>query len=107
MDGRRHRVVRDLVDRHVLVTEEEIRCGIAVAYSQLRTVAEGVLRLADEERSFLIITHYQRVLDYVTPHHIHVLVDGTIGASGGPELAEEIETTGYDAYRETPAEPVA
>lgn len=65
----------------------------------LKTVAEGILRLADETRSFLVITHYQRMLDYVTPQFIHVLVDGRIVASGGPELAAEIEDAGYDAYR--------
>jgi Fe-S cluster assembly ATP-binding protein len=72
----------------------------------LRIVADGVKRLADETRSFLIITHYQRMLDYVTPDHLHVLLDGRIVASGGPELAQEIESTGYDAYRSAAAEAI-
>lgn len=73
----------------------------------LRIVADGVLRLADESRGFLIITHYQRLLDYVTPHFIHVLIDGRIATSGGPEMASEIETAGYEAYRSSTPETVS
>ena len=62
----------------------------------LRTVAEGINALADGRRGFLIITHYQRILNYVRPHHIHVLFDGRIIKSGGPELALELEAEGYE-----------
>ncbi len=62
----------------------------------LRTVAEGINALADDRRGFLIITHYQRILNYVRPHHIHVLFDGRIIKSGGPELALELEAEGYE-----------
>jgi Fe-S cluster assembly ATP-binding protein len=65
----------------------------------LRTVAEGVERLRNEERGFLIITHYQRMLDYITPDVVHVFVDGTIVDTGDPELAKAIEESGYDDYR--------
>jgi len=71
----------------------------------LRTVADGVMRLANEERGFLIITHYQRMLEYVTPHVVHVLVDGKFVTTGGPELADEIEETGYDRYRPPAVSP--
>jgi Fe-S cluster assembly ATP-binding protein len=47
------------------------------------------------DRAFLVITHYQRLLDYITPDFVHVLVDGKIVRSGGPELALELEDTGY------------
>jgi Fe-S cluster assembly ATP-binding protein len=61
----------------------------------LKTVAEGVNRLRDERRSFLVITHYQRLLNYIVPDHVHVLLDGRIVRSGGKELALELEERGY------------
>jgi len=65
----------------------------------LRIVAEGVKKLATSERGFLIITHYQRMLDHITPDFVHIFVDGTIIESGGPELAVRIEEQGYDDFR--------
>lgn len=65
----------------------------------LRTVAEGVRRVADDENGFLIITHYQRMLDYIDPTHVHVFVDGRIVESGGAPLAARVEQDGYDAFR--------
>lgn len=62
----------------------------------LRTVAEGISALADGTRSFLIITHYQRILNYVRPHFVHILFDGRIIKSGGPDLAHELEAEGYE-----------
>jgi Fe-S cluster assembly ATP-binding protein len=64
----------------------------------LRIVAEGVNALRSPERSMLVITHYQRLLDYVRPDRVHVLAAGRIVASGGPELAHELEREGYDKY---------
>jgi len=61
----------------------------------LRTVAEGVNAMRGEDRSFLVITHYQRLLNYIVPDFVHVLVDGRIVRSGGKELAQELEETGY------------
>jgi len=63
----------------------------------LRTVAEGVNALMNPEMGLLLITHYQRLLNYIKPQFVHVLVDGRIARSGGPELAEELEATGYEA----------
>ncbi len=65
----------------------------------LKIVAEGVERLRTEERGFLIITHYQRMLDYITPDVVHVFHDGQIVESGGPDLADRIEQSGYEDYR--------
>jgi Fe-S cluster assembly ATP-binding protein len=62
----------------------------------LRTVADGVNALMNPEMGLLLITHYQRLLNYVKPQFVHVLIDGRIVRSGGPELAEELEQTGYD-----------
>ncbi len=63
----------------------------------LRTVAEGVNALMNPEMGLLLITHYQRLLNYIKPQFVHVLIDGRIAKSGGAELAEELESTGYDA----------
>ena len=64
----------------------------------LRIVSEGVNALRSEGRSMLVITHYQRLLDYIRPDRVHVLAAGRIVASGGPELALELEREGYDKY---------
>ncbi|MXW27068.1 MAG: Fe-S cluster assembly ATPase SufC [Dehalococcoidia bacterium] len=63
----------------------------------LRTVADGVNALMNENMGLLLITHYQRLLNYIKPQFVHVLIDGRIVRSGGPELAEELEASGYDA----------
>ena len=62
----------------------------------LRTVADGVNALMHEKMGLLLITHYQRLLNYIKPQFVHVLIDGRIVRSGGPELAEELEESGYD-----------
>ena len=61
----------------------------------LRHVADGVNALRAPDRAFLVITHYQRLLDYIRPDHVHVLADGRIVESGGPELALQLEEHGY------------
>jgi Fe-S cluster assembly ATP-binding protein len=61
----------------------------------LREVAHGVNALRDKDRAFIIVTHYQRLLDYIKPDFVHVLADGKIVKSGGPELAKELEEKGY------------
>jgi Fe-S cluster assembly ATP-binding protein len=64
----------------------------------LRIVANGVNELVSTEMGALVITHYQRILNYVTPDRVHVFVGGKIVESGGPELAERLEAEGYDAW---------
>jgi len=64
----------------------------------LKTVAEGVNAMRDEKRSFLVITHYQRLLDYIEPDVVHILADGKIIKTGGPELAKELEEKGYAEF---------
>ncbi len=61
----------------------------------LRVVAEGVNSLRGPQRSFILITHYQRLLEYIEPDHVHVLAQGRIVKSGGKELAHELEKKGY------------
>ena len=64
----------------------------------LRIVSEGVNAVRAPDRAMLVITHYQRLLDYIKPDRVHVLAGGRIVASGGPELALELEARGYDQY---------
>ena len=65
----------------------------------LKAVAEGVQRLIGPDLGVLLITHYQRILNYITPDRIHVMMDGRIVLSGGPELAHELERKGYEGFR--------
>lgn len=69
----------------------------------LRTVSEGVNALRSPARSFLLITHYQRLLNYIQPDFVHVLVKGQIVKSGGKELAQELEQSGYALFEENAA----
>jgi Fe-S cluster assembly ATP-binding protein len=62
----------------------------------LKVVANGVNSMRSENRGFLVITHYQRLLDYIKPDHVHVMADGQIVKSGGAELALQLEESGYD-----------
>ncbi|HEY3279932.1 MAG TPA: Fe-S cluster assembly ATPase SufC [Gemmatimonadales bacterium] len=65
----------------------------------LKTVAHAVNKLRAPDRAFVIVTHYQRLLNYITPDVVHVLADGRIVRSGGPDLAHELEAKGYDWLR--------
>ncbi len=77
---------------------DEIDSGLDI--DALKVVAEGINSLATSERGFLMITHYQRILDYIEPDHVHVMIDGEIVESGGPELAKKLEEEGYDWAKE-------
>src|SRR5262245_15532512 len=67
----------------------------------LRIVAGGVKELVGPEMGALVITHYQRILNYVTPDFVHVFIDGRIVEEGGPELAHTLEAEGYERYGAT------
>ena len=69
----------------------------------LKAVADGVNAMRSPERSMLVITHYQRLLDYIVPDHVHVLAGGKIVRSGGKELAAELEAKGYGEFAESAA----
>ncbi|QCC57814.1 ABC transporter ATP-binding protein [Natrinema thermotolerans] len=78
---------------------DEIDSGLDI--DRLQDVSEGINALRDEQGTGILqITHYQRILDYVEPDHVHVMLDGQIAKSGGPELAEKLEDKGYDWVRE-------
>jgi Fe-S cluster assembly ATP-binding protein len=69
----------------------------------MKLVAKGVNSLRNKNRSFLVITHYQRLLDHILPDVVHIMSNGKIIQSGGPELALEVEKNGYANLKETPA----
>jgi Fe-S cluster assembly ATP-binding protein len=73
----------------------------------LRTVADGVNQLRDPKRSMVVITHYQRLLEYIVPDQVHVMLEGQIVRSGGKELALELEKTGYAGFTGETAKAVA
>ena len=78
---------------------DEIDSGLDI--DRLQDVSKGINALRDEQGAGILqITHYQRILDYVEPDHVHVMLDGKIATSGGPELAERLEDEGYDWVRE-------
>jgi Fe-S cluster assembly ATP-binding protein len=70
----------------------------------LRIVSEGVNELMSPDLGVLVITHYQRILNYIRPEHVHILIDGRVVMSGGPELALELEERGYDWVKESVVE---
>jgi len=78
---------------------DEIDSGLDI--DRLQDVSNGINALRDEQGAGILqITHYQRILDYVEPDHVHVMLDGEIAKSGGPGLAEQLEDEGYDWVRE-------
>lgn len=76
---------------------DEVDSGLDI--DALQTVARGIRDLASEDRGVLMVTHYQRILEHVQPDRIHVMVEGEIVESGGPELAEQLENQGYEPFK--------
>jgi Fe-S cluster assembly ATP-binding protein len=75
---------------------DEIDSGLDI--DALRQVSEGINRLVDNKRSFVLITHYKRLLDYIHPHYVHILSQGKIIKNGGPELVDVLEKGGYEEF---------
>src|SRR4051794_19605950 len=96
-EKKRHEILQlELLDPKVAVLDET-DSGLDI--DALKVVSEGVNRYKDKgDRGVLLITHYTRILRYITPDFVHVFVDGRIAEEGGPELAEELEAEGYDRY---------
>ncbi len=80
----------------VLGVLDETDSGLDI--DALRIVSDGVNSMRGDERGFLLITHYQRLLEYIVPDHVHILVGGKIAKSGGKEVAAELEQTGYAPF---------
>jgi Fe-S cluster assembly ATP-binding protein len=96
-ERKRNEVLQMAVLQPDLAIMDETDSGLDI--DALRVVAEGVNELTGPERGFLIITHYQRLLDYVTPDQVHIFLDGRVVDSGGPELGVRLEEEGYDSFR--------
>jgi Fe-S cluster assembly ATP-binding protein len=92
-EKKRHEVLQMALLEPRLCILDETDSGLDV--DALRLVAEGVNALRAPDRAMLVITHYQRLLDYIVPDRVHVLAGGRIVRSGGPDLARQVEQTGY------------
>ena len=99
-EKKRNEVLQMAILEPELAILDETDSGLDI--DALRVVASGVneVRADRPELGVLVITHYQRLLDHLTPDVVHILVDGKIVTSGGPELATELERDGFDAYRD-------
>ncbi|MGM0915389.1 MAG: Fe-S cluster assembly ATPase SufC [Pseudomonadota bacterium] len=93
-EKKRNEILQMLVLQPKLAMLDEIDSGLDI--DALRVVADGVNSLRAEDRGILLVTHYQRLLDYIVPDHVHVLIDGRIAKSGDADLARELESRGYD-----------
>ncbi|MCH8958567.1 MAG: Fe-S cluster assembly ATPase SufC [Proteobacteria bacterium] len=97
-EKKRNEILQMVVLEPRLAVLDETDSGLDI--DALKVVASGVNTMRDPERAIVLITHYQRLLDYIKPDKVHVLADGRIVRSGGPELALELEEKGYDWLRQ-------
>ncbi|NIK76901.1 Fe-S cluster assembly ATP-binding protein [Paenibacillus castaneae] len=97
-EKKRNEILQMMLLDPSIVILDEIDSGLDI--DALRIVSQGVNAMRSEDRGFLIITHYQRLLNYITPDFVHVMMQGRIVKSGGPELAERLENEGYDWVKE-------
>lgn len=98
-EKKRNEILQLSVLRPKLAVMDETDSGLDI--DALQVVAKGVTKLHEEdpEMTILIITHYQRLLNYIQPDYVHVMVEGQIVRSGGPELAEDLDSQGYEQFR--------
>ncbi len=100
-EKKRNEILQMAVMEPKLCVLDETDSGLDI--DALKVVSHGVNTLRSADRSFVLITHYQRLLDYIKPDFVHVLADGKIAKSGGPELALELEEKGYSWVEEQAA----
>ena len=100
-EKKRNEMLQMAVLEPALAILDETDSGLDI--DALKAVAEGVNALRTKERGMLMITHYQRLLDYIVPDQVHVLAHGRIARTGGSELAKELERTGYAEFTEAAA----
>jgi len=93
-EKKRNEVLQMAVLDPKLALLDETDSGLDI--DALRIVSDGVNLLRSPDKAVVLVTHYQRILNYISPNHVHVLYDGRIVRSGGPELAHELEEKGYD-----------
>ncbi|HEX9775792.1 MAG TPA: Fe-S cluster assembly ATPase SufC [Actinomycetota bacterium] len=97
-EKKRNEILQMAVLEPELAILDETDSGLDI--DALKAVSEGINAVADERTGVLLITHYQRILNYITPDVVHVMIGGRLVRSGGPELAAELERSGYDAFKE-------
>jgi Fe-S cluster assembly ATP-binding protein len=97
-EKKRNEILQMQMLRPDVILLDEIDSGLDI--DALRAVSEGINAMKDGERTFLVITHYSRILDYIEPDYIHVLKDGRIVHTGGPELVARLEEEGYESIEE-------
>jgi Fe-S cluster assembly ATP-binding protein len=93
-EKKRNEILQMLILEPDVIILDEIDSGLDI--DALRAVSEGINKMKDGKRSFLVITHYSRILDYIEPDYIHVLKDGKVIKTAGPELVPYLEEHGYD-----------
>jgi Fe-S cluster assembly ATP-binding protein len=103
-EKKRNEILQMAVLEPKLAILDETDSGLDI--DAMRVVAEGINRFHHDGNALILITHYQRLLDYIRPDFVHVVVDGKIVMSGGPELALELEKKGYDWLVSTPEEEI-
>jgi Fe-S cluster assembly ATP-binding protein len=96
-EKKRNEILQMAVLEPKLAVLDETDSGLDI--DALRIVAGGVNKLANKDNAIILVTHYQRLLDYIEPHFVHVLYQGQIVKSGGKELAKKLEDKGYDWIR--------
>jgi Fe-S cluster assembly ATP-binding protein len=99
-EKKRNEILQMAVLEPRLAILDEVDSGLDI--DALRIVADGVNALRAPERAMIVVTHYQRLLDYIRPDHVHVMANGRIVTSGGPELALELEKRGYGWVEKEP-----
>jgi Fe-S cluster assembly ATP-binding protein len=97
-EKKRNEILQMLILEPDVIILDEIDSGLDI--DALRAVSEGINKMKDGKRSFLVITHYSRILDYIEPDYIHVLKNGKIIKTAGVELVTQLEAEGYDGIEE-------
>ena len=95
-EKKRFEILQLLLNKPKLSVLDETDSGLDV--DGLKVVGEGVSKLKTDDKGYLVVTHYQRLLEYIKPDFVHVFVDGAIVESGGVELSEKLEKEGYESY---------
>ena len=98
-EKKRNEILQMAMLEPTLALLDETDSGLDI--DALRIVANGVNQMRNDSNAIVLVTHYQRILDYITPDYVHVLVDGRLVMSGGKELALELEDKGYDWVKES------
>ncbi|GAA0464619.1 Fe-S cluster assembly ATPase SufC [Alkalibacillus silvisoli] len=97
-EKKRNEILQLMMLKPAIGVLDEIDSGLDI--DALKVVSQGINQMRDDKFGCLIITHYQRLLDYITPDHVHVMMQGRVVKSGGPELAQRLEAEGYDWIKE-------